>query len=222
MFFALEPEKFWIGDLNKRLINTYLAVRDFPQDVINQVNFSLKNHCKETYYLTRLWANENFDDDDMLAGWFIYLNKTCFNGLYRENQKGEFNVPIGSYKTLPTLDEDNLKKCSEALQRKGYCYSGPYTMIEPDQLDFVYLDPPYHKTFTNYTSSGFGEDSQRELAEWYKKYSSTAFLMQSNSDTPLIRELYKDFRIEEVEASRSMSSDSTRRGKETELLIRNY
>lgn len=221
LFFALKPKEAFLYDINFYLVITFSAVRDNVDEVIKNLKVHAAKHDKE-YYLkarTRLMREK---DPAKLAALFIYINKTCFNGLYRVNKAGGFNVPMGDYKNPPILDESNLYACSDAL--KGAAISQQSFMhakIYKD--DFYYLDPPYHETYEGYASGGFGDDEHTKLAEFCRKIDkSGGYFMLSNSDTPFVRNLYRGYTIENVDASRSVSCKSHQRGKETELIIRNY
>ena len=156
-----------------------------------------------------------------LAARFIYLNKTCFNGLYRVNKSGRFNVPIGSNKNPVICDEDNLLAVAERL-KDVTLQTRLFDQIKPKEGDLVYCDPPYDGTFTKYTSNGFDTDSQIALRNACLKWINTGVhVIVSNSDTPLIRNLYErgEFQFVEVQTPRTINSDGKGRGKITELLI---
>lgn len=161
-------------------------------------------------------------DPTKIGSLLIYLNKTCYNGLYRVNKKGEFNVPIGSYVSPTILDEENLRATSKALQGaeiKQHVFW--QTKITPK--NFYYLDPPYHKTFDGYDSSRFGDQDHEHLAAFCHALDKAGcFFMVSNSDNSFVRGLYQGYYIEQVQASRYVSCKGEQRGKETELIIRNY
>jgi len=168
------------------------------------------------------------------AAKFITLNKTCFNGLYRVNMNGKFNVPIGRYKNPIICDSINLRNVSAALRyTKAHLNTDDYRNIlhaNAQEGDFVYLDPPYKPTndtanFTGYTNTGFSDRDQEELAKTFSKLDTRGCkLLLSNSDTPLVRDLYKDFSktTNSVSALRSINSKATNRAGHTELLICNY
>lgn len=221
LFFSIQPKEAYISDANFHLILTYKAVRDDVAGVIRNLKIHERNHSKE-YYLksrTRMFKEK---DTTKLAALLIYINKTCFNGLYRVNSKGAFNVPMGDYKNPQILDEANLKNCSIILQDAVIEHHG----FEHEKItkgDFYYLDPPYHETYEGYASAGFGDKEHQALAEFCRKIDQKGGLfMLSNSDTPFVRELYKGYTIEIVSASRMVSCKAHQRGKENELIIRNY
>ena len=218
--------KAFLGDLNAELINCYAAVRDDVDTVIRH----LKKHRNESeyFYLLRSLNVEKLDDAQRAAR-IIYLNKTCFNGLYRVNRSGQFNVPFGSYKNPRTCDEDNLHAASAAFQHaKLHC--GPFKELlkQARRGDFVYLDPPYQPlsataNFTSYTSRCFGSRDQEELAQAFAELTKRGcHVMLSNSDNELIHELYGDYNIKTVYATRAINCKGDRRGRISELLVMNY
>ena len=156
---------------------------------------------------------------------FIYLNKTCFNGLYRENKSGGFNVPIGKYSTCKVFDREVIAECAEALQNADLT-CGDFLQRQAKSFvkdDFYYLDPPYYKSYSGYSASLFGEYEHFKLYRKCKELDEAGCkFMLSNSDEPMIRDLYRDFNIETVEAKRSISCKGSGRQRKQELIIRNY
>jgi DNA adenine methylase len=221
LFYAVNPERAYLSDVNFTLILTYTAVRDNLDGVIAELKVLRAAHDKEAYLAARLKvAKEN--DPAKLAALFIYLNKTCYNGLYRVNKSGAFNVPMGSYTDPAILDEENLRAASRELGT-AEIKQHSFEHLPIRARNFYYLDPPYHKTFSSYDGSGFGDTDHEKLAAFCAKlHAAGCFFMLSNSDTPFIRGLYKDFQIEVVKAGRTVSCKGNQRGKENELLIRNY
>jgi DNA adenine methylase len=221
LFFAVQPTKAYLSDINFNLMLTYQAVRDDVDRLISILKFYEKNHSKEFFQRAReRLCSEN--DTTKIATLIIYLNKTCFNGLYRVNKDGKFNVPIGSYTDPALFDEQILRNDSKVLQGVTL-KQHPFFQAPVAQNDFYYLDPPYHKTYDGYSGSGFGDDEHKRLAEFCRELDKAkAFFMLSNSDTPLVRSLYSTFHIDQVAASRSVSCKGDQRGKENELVIRNY
>jgi len=196
-------------------------VRDDVDTLIDLLKGYQKRHNKTNY----LKAREQLSletDVTKIAALFVYLNKTCFNGLYRVNREGRFNVPMGSYDDPNLFDDTTLRNASKALQ--GVTVKQHSFLQCPFETnDFVYLDPPYHKLYSQYDSGGFAEDEHRHLAAFCGKlHKAGVKFMLSNSDTALVRTLYTAFQIEEVSASRSVSCKAHQRGKEAELVIRNY
>lgn len=221
LYFALQPKNAHLSDVNFHLVLTFKAVRDDVEGVIRQLKIHARLHNKEYYgkARTKLFKEK---DGTKLAALFIYLNKTCFNGLYRVNSGGGFNVPMGDYKNPAILDEANLRSVSILLQSADIEQHG-FAQTEIHKDDFYYLDPPYHETYEGYSSAGFGDKEHTALAEFCHKINEKGgYFMLSNSDTPFVRELYKGYTIEVVSASRFISCKANQRGKENELLIRNY
>jgi DNA adenine methylase len=226
VFFCLNPRISFLADVNTELINTYTVVRDSVEELIA----SLKNHVneKEYYYFVRGQFPNQLSNIER-ASRFIYLNKTCYNGLYRVNKAGIFNVPFGKYKNPKIADESSLRAANYCLQSvRLTATSFEEATKEAAEGDFVYLDPPYHplnetSKFTNYAENGFTTIDQRKLLKHYRELDSRGcLLMLSNSDTPLIRDLYSDFDIREVNAKRMINCQSNKRGEIKELVIRNY
>ena len=156
-------------------------------------------------------------------------NKTCFNGLHRVNRKGEFNVPVGSYKNPRILNESALRAASAALEAAHLeCTSFESLLQNAKPGDFVYFDPPYEPvsqtaSFTSYARDGFCQEDQTRLRDVYKElHRRGCKLMLSNSDVPFIRKLYKDFRIDTVAAPRAINCNAKKRGKVSEVVVRNY
>lgn len=234
VFFALANRKRFkravLNDLNAELIETYRVIQS--SNVVDLVALlKTYQHSREFYnHLRRLPATD-LGSPIVRAARFIYLNRTGFNGLYRVNKKGEFNVPFGRY-TNPTIcDEQGLMRAHEALQ-SAVLTSLDFTFIlnrydhfEAREGDFVYFDPPYlpvSKTanFVSYTAGGFGISDHRRLAETLATLQSkNVRALLSNSDVPAIREIFKDFTTEEVSAPRAINSKGDRRGRIGELLI---
>jgi DNA adenine methylase len=224
LFFALIPDKAVISDINLDLIITYKAVKDEAKTLIELLAKHKANHSQAYYYALR--ANANSDNPIEIAARFIYLNKTCYNGLYRVNGKGEFNVPMGTYINPNILDEDNILACSKALQNTEIIYQD-FSKISPEPKDFVYIDPPYqpinHTSFTKYTKLDFTEADQIKLYEKCRELDKKGtYFMLSNSDSDFIKNLYKSFSIDIVNAPRSINCKSGSRQGVNEVLIRNY
>lgn len=230
LFFELQPEKGYISDLNEELINLYCVVRDNVDELI----VDLKRHkISKEYFLKirnidRTYQYKTLSNVEK-ASRFIYLNRTCFNGLYRVNSLGQFNVPFGSYKNPRIIDADNLINCSELLKNTIInCadFSTILNYIHED--DFVYFDPPYvplneTSNFTSYTNNGFDLNMQYKLKAVCDELNSRGVkFMLSNSDTEFVNELYADYYIKKVYASRQINANANGRGKITEVLVRNY
>jgi DNA adenine methylase len=215
-----------LSDANPRLVDTYTALRDDVEAVIAALE-PLRND-RDLFYEVRARRHEDLSSAEAAAR-VIFLNKTCFNGLYRENRRGEFNVPFGRYTNPRICDPENLRAVSRALQGvsiERHDFDDALATVRAG--DFVYLDPPYHPlsrtaSFTDYHGAGFGESEQRRLAESFAGLAGRGVsVVASNSDTPLIRELYAGFEIEVVMAKRAINSKADARGKVHELIIRNF
>jgi DNA adenine methylase len=222
------PKKIILSDINEELINAYLVVRDKPEDLIKALKIHKEKHDKDYYYNVRALDLDKLTPIERAAR-FIYLNKTCFNGLYRVNSKGKFNVPIGSYKNPGILKEDIIKEANKLLQGVTLeVLSFEKVLGFASKDSFIYLDPPYYplnmtSKFTSYTKEVFLEDEQRKLAEVFKKLDRMGCkVMLSNSDHPFIRDLYKGFRQEIVTAKRMINCDATKRGPINEHVVLNY
>ncbi len=222
----------WLSDYNPRLIETYEGVRDHVDDVIALLKRHKARHSEEHFYKVRALGEGPGKTGKTLtqrAARIIYLNKTCYNGLYRENSQGEFNSPFGRYKNPQICDEENLHAVSKALKKAKIETRHFETVVERAKPgDLVYFDPPYHPvsktaSFTSYDRGGFGEDSQRLLARVYGLlHEKGVKVLLSNSMTDLVLELYGAYSIGEVSATRSVNSRADRRGKVSEALVRNF
>lgn len=230
LFFELQPDNAYISDMNEELINLYQVVRDNVNELITdlQKHDISKEYFMEIRNIDRTADYENWSDIQK-ASRFIYLNRTCFNGMYRVNSKGEFNVPFGHYKNPRIVDENNLINCSNLLQKteiKHADFSEILTKVQKG--DFVYFDPPYvplseTSSFTSYTKDGFDIDMQFKLRDVCDELDSLGVkFMLSNSDTKLVNELYENYNIKKVFASRQINANADGRGKITEVLVRNY
>ena len=221
LFFAVNPKEAILSDINFDLILTYIAVRDNLEQLAKLLKQHEKKHSSHYFSEARKrLATET--DIVQIAALFIYLNKTCFNGVYRVNKSGMFNVPMGNYKSI-TLYDDEVMKLDSAALKNAVIEQKPFTQIEIQKNDFFYFDPPYHKTYDGYNGDGFTDEQHSKLAEMcHRINSANAYFMLSNSDTPFIRKLYSDFNIESVSATRSVSCKASQRGKENELIVTNY
>jgi DNA adenine methylase len=225
-------ERYHLAENNNELINCYRVVRDQIDDLIFWLRVHQSHHCRSYYYTVRNWDHEPDWLDaprPMRAARMIYLNKTCYNGLWRVNSKGHFNVPAGRYRNPTILDEDRLRAASQALQGVELEVMDFERVIRlAGRGDFVYLDPPYFPlsetaNFTSYSQDAFGEYEHRKLALVFAELDRKGCrVMLSNSDTPLVRELYRDFRVETMIARRAINSARARRGPITEVVVVNY
>ena len=226
LFFDLQPERAVLSDINPQLINCYLAIKKDPcavMKILDQFSFG-----REAYYEIRATDEETLDPFEKAAR-MIYLNKTCFNGLWRVNRKGLFNVPIGSYKNPKLYNRDNLLAIHRRLANTEICYTDFSTITDRVHTgDLVYFDPPYvpisaTSNFTAYAKSPFGLEEQTRLRDICIKLSEMGvFVLLSNSKSPIVQELYEGFNLEVVYASRSISGKGSARGKVAEFLVTNY
>jgi DNA adenine methylase len=225
LFFATRPKRAVLADVNERLVRAYKGVRDDVEAVIGL----LKKWPHDPVFFEKTRARPVDEGTDVeVAAWFVYLNKTGFNGLYRVNKKNRFNVPFGRYENPKICDPRTLRACSEALANTDLRV-GDFEAIASaaKRGDFVYFDPPYAplsatSSFTSYTSNGFGIDEQtrlRDLARDLKRCGVHVLL--SNSSAPAVRKLYsRGFEVFEVSATRMVNSKAGGRGAITELVIK--
>jgi DNA adenine methylase len=226
----LKDKKIYLSDINSELVNTYNVVKNNPLELIENLQRYKAQHSKEFYYKIRAKdREESFKTLTSIqrATRFIYLNKTCFNGLYRVNKKGQYNTPIGSYKNPNIVDKDTILSASKALQNATISNQTFDKVLDNVKSgDFIYLDPPYYPltttaNFTSYDSNCFLEDEQIKLFEIFKELDKKGcFVAHSNSDTKFIKELYKEYDINIVYANRFINSKSSGRGKISEVLVR--
>jgi DNA adenine methylase len=228
VFFHQRYPQATLSDQNEKLIAVYRTVQ---QDVAGVIQ-ALRPHRNEREYFYRIRAQKPEELTAVQqASRLIYLNKTCYNGLYRENQRGEFNVPFGRYKKPKICDEKRLHQAAEALQGvelKGVDFAAAVATAVSG--DFVYFDPPYvplsqTSNFTSYNKYGFGYADQVRLAETVHRLTAEGVkVMLSNSSAPLVYELYgcTDYRLIDIQARRNINSKATQRGPVKELLIINY
>jgi len=217
-----------LSDSNGRLIRAYRGIRDQIEVTIADLTLHAKAHSKEHFYKMRAALRDEAFPPYVMAAWLIYMNKTCFNGLYRVNQNGEFNVSFGDYKDPKILDEENLRACSRALQEVEI-RSGDFAVeTGVDVGDLVYFDSPYvpvSKTanFSGYTADGFTKEDQERLAERARRLKEMgAHVILTNSDAPLVRELYPEpfWKVDRIEVrGDALNTDGAKRGKVGELVI---
>lgn len=229
LFFHLKPKKAILIDFNKDLMNVYRVIKQNVDELIDSLN-KHKNEKKYYYKMRNADREPGFGEwsDVEKASRMLYMNKVCFNGLYRVNRKGQFNVPFGKYKNPTICDEDNFHAVHKILQNvilvqdsfekcKDYAKEG----------DFVYFDPPYvplseTASFTSYTRLKFDKSAQMKLHEVFVELDNRGCkLMLSNSHHKFILDLYKDFKIETLMATRAINCDAKKRGKIKEVLILN-
>jgi DNA adenine methylase len=226
LYFELLPEKASLSDTNRELINCYLTIRDHAEALIK----ALKPHIyeKDYYYEVRAVDPKTLDPIGRAAR-TIYLNKAGFNGLYRVNSKGLFNVPFGRYKNPTLCDEPNLRSCASALKKATIeCRPFEQVLEKTAPGDFVYFDPPYVPVsetadFTSYQKSGFNEGDQIRLRQVFDALKDRGVhAMLSNSDVPFIHTQYKHHSIRVIQANRLVNSNPRRRGPVGEVIVTNY
>lgn len=256
MFFFLKSKyiikQSFLFDINRELVIGYKVIQNNPKELINKLRLiedmylkKTKEKRKKLYYEIRdIYNNQmlNFDYNNYGNEWIeraaflIFLNKTCFNGLFRQNKKGEFNVPHGSYKNPTICDEKNIFEVNKALKdTEIFCddFTKSEDYIEKDSL--VYFDPPYRpinatSNFTSYTKEGFNDEDQIRLACFFERMDKRgAFLMLSNSDPKnknpkddFFEKRYSKYKIERIQAKRYINCDASKRGEINELIITNY
>jgi len=232
LLFHLLPRRGTVSDINPELINFYTVLKTRPEELLARLEELPVD--SESYYRIRSWDRE--------AGWesrspvcraarLLYLNRTCYNGLFRVNRRGEFNVPYGRYRNPRVVQPERLREAAAFLAEaeiRLVCQDFELTMEEAREGDFVYLDPPYDpvnttSSFTGYTSGGFGRQEQVRLRDACRRLDrrGVRFLL-SNSATPFILDLYREFLCDTVQASRNINSRGEGRGPIPELLARNY
>jgi DNA adenine methylase len=229
LFFRLSPSSAVLSDSNGELITFYKAVRDEVDAVIRCLGRHRTLHSEAYYYTMReRWNAKGQDEPAQRAAAFLYLNKTCYNGLWRVNSKGAFNVPAGRYEHPSILDPEALRAASRTLSRAVLLHR-PFerAVKDAEQGDFVYLDPPYHPIsetayFTSYTAGGFDQSDQERLADTFRELDERGCaVMLSNSDTPFIRKLYARYQIDRVYCARAINSDGASRGAVAEVIVTN-
>lgn len=236
VFFSKQPKKAVINDYNIQLILTYKVIRDNVNDLIEALKIHKEKNTEDYFYEIRKKDREldsfNSLSDVEKAARLIFLNKTCYNGLYRVNSQGLFNAPYGKYKNPAICDEPVLKAIHKYLtDNEVEILSGDFAdaVQTADKKSFVYFDPPYHSAdntnFTGYQADRFGEEEQVRLRNVYADLTERGVrCLLSNSDTSFIRELYSDNRYEiiSVTAKRTINSNSSGRGNVNEVLIKNW
>ncbi|MFT5884119.1 MAG: DNA adenine methylase [Arcticibacterium sp.] len=232
VLFDLQPKKAVINDYNTELVNVYECIKDKPNELIKE----LKKHKNESDYfydLRLLDRKEGFHKLSNIkkASRVIYLNKTCYNGLYRVNSSGEFNSPFGRYKKPNIVNEATILAVSDYLNSSDVSiFRGDFeeAVKSAKKGDFVYFDPPYDPvsksaSFTGYVKGGFDKEEQIRLRDLCNElHTKGVKFMLSNSDTPFIEDLYKAYEVVHVKANRFINSNAQKRGAINELIIRNY
>ena len=242
-----DVQEAYAFDINIDLINSYNVIKNDVEDLITNLKqmeteyLQLEQEERKNYFYNKRDEYNNYTLEEnehsiQRAAQFIYLNRTCFNGLYRVNKAGKFNVPMGSHKNPTICDEENLRNLSKLIQNVQFQY-GDYkrSMEYVTENTFVYFDPPYRPLnvtsgFTSYTKEDFNDDNQRELAEFYRELNEqNVKLMLSNSNPKntnkednFFDNIYQGFNIDEIYASRMINANSKGRGKISEILVTNY
>ncbi len=237
LFFHLEPKRAFLNDANRSLMNAYEMLAEHHDDVMGIVLEMLYSFSSEQYYAARGRYNElrrHLDSNEPngnlieLAALFIYLNRTNFNGLWRENQSGDYNTPIGKFNTSPTINVSNVNNVAGLLQHSIVSSTDfEVTTREASSGDFVYFDPPYDKknfkTFDKFVAGGFSTADQQRLAFVFHELADKGVqVIMSNSDTPLIRKLYGDMFIHMTHERRSINSDPEKRNGVETLIITSF
>jgi DNA adenine methylase (dam) len=237
LLFELQPKQAIVNDSNRELINCYRVIKDNVEELIEVLKVHKAKNSKEHFNYLR--ERDRFKKDYLKlseaekAARIIYLNKTCYNGLFRVNSKGQFNVPFGSYKNPNILDEAVLRGVNDYLNQKSVTFLNrdfAEAVKDAKKGDFVYFDPPYDPvsntaSFTGYDINGFNQNEQRRLKQVVDELTKKGcYVMLSNSSTSFILDLYQDYqdKIKWVTATRNINSNSLRRGKVDEVLILNY
>ena len=233
VLFELQPKCAIVNDSNEELMNVYEMIKDKPGELINLLKVHEEKNSEEYYYKIRSMdrAIEYVSLTKLQrAARIIYLNKTCYNGLFRVNSAGEFNSPYGRYKNPNIVNEPTIRALSKYFQaNKIEFFNEDYLFILENikKNTFVYIDPPYmpissSSSFTGYTKNGFSYEQQKELRDACDKLRDKGIrFVESNSDCREIRELYKEYDIKSVQAKRYVNSDAEKRGEISEVLICN-
>ncbi|MDY0143900.1 MAG: DNA adenine methylase, partial [Bacteroidales bacterium] len=223
MFFDLKPKKAILSDMNAELVITYNVIKNDVENLIKKLNHHKSKNNKEYFLKIRAKDVNKLTSLDVAAR-FIYLNRTCFNGLFRVNSSGGFNVPYGKNKNPMICDEENLRKVSKSLRGIRIIHEDYKKVLDRAKKgDFVYFDPPYYpvnktSSFTSYTKEAFLEKEQMELSSTFLElHNRGCYVMLSNSNTPFIRELYRNLgdkiKIKKVYATRAINSVASKRGE---------
>ena len=233
VFFSIQKKNSYLSDINEELINTWQVVKEKPVELINFLK-TLK-YNKETFLEIRAWDRIDWwlsNYSEIQRAWrFIYLNRTCFNGLYRVNSKWQFNVPFGKYKNPDFIQKENILNVSKLLkktQAQIKFQSFEKVLENTKKWDFIYFDPPYDvltesANFTSYDKSWFGQDMQKKLRDVFIKLDKMwCKVMLSNHNTPFIREIYSWYKFDIVKARRNVNSKGNKRGTVEEIVVRNY
>ncbi len=233
VFFNLQKKQSFLSDVNKELINVYKIIKTNPKKLIEFLE--TLEYSKEKFLEIRAWDREdNWQEkySNVQRAWrFIYLNRTCFNGLYRVNSKWQFNVPFGKYKNPDFIQKENILNVSKLLnktQAQIKLASFEKVLENASPWDFIYFDPPYDvltdsANFTSYDKSWFWRDMQKKLRDIFVELDKMwCKVMLSNHNTPFIREIYSWYKFDIVKARRNVNSKGDKRGEVEEIVVRNY
>lgn len=233
VFFDLLPLNASINDINSELTTTYVTIRDDVGSLISELNSGTYFYDKDIFLDIRSWKTESISELKRAAR-FIYLNRTAFNGMYRVNKNGQFNVPFGRYTNPQICDEVNLRKVAQILKNVSINNTSyKYVLNKAKKGDFVYFDPPYYPvsktaSFTSYSNDIFLKNEQEELRDAFLElHDRGCFVMLSNSDTPFVKGLFEPYKkegitINMVQAGRNINSKADKRGKVLEVLVSNF
>jgi len=226
LFFHMLPERAILADTNERLVRTYLGIRD---DVENVIDLLMSYPHDKDFFMRLRGIDIDSKTNTEVAAWFIYLNRTGFNGLYRVNRSNVYNVPFGDYDNPMICDAENLRRCAIALRHTEILHTSFETVLDrTNPGDFVYFDPPYvplsaSSSFTSYTKNGFGMREQEKLRDVARELKAKGVrVLLSNSSAPEVYSLYGSdaFELAAVGATRAINCKATGRGKVQELIIR--
>lgn len=226
VFFACTPARAVINDFNPQLMNLYIQARDNLEELKTEMLKLSANHSEENYYSVRNDFNNCLMNNELSvksAAKLVYLNKAGFNGLYRLNSKGLYNVPSAKRKKVNLFEDENINSVSKMLKNVKIL-TGDFEKVCKDakERDFVFFDSPYYNTFDTYQAGGFSEDDHKRLARLFKNLTKKGVkCMLTNSNEEFIKDLYKDYNIEIVDVKRMINSDATKRSGQ-EIIITNY
>ncbi|MFA8440039.1 DNA adenine methylase [Bacillaceae bacterium YX66] len=232
VLFDLQPQKAVINDINFELVNTYNVIQKHVEELIEALR-KHKNEKDYFYAIRDLDRSDEFKNLSMIerSARMIYLNKTCFNGLFRVNSQGQFNVPFGKYKNPKIVNEDVLRAVNHYLKANEITILNvdfETAVADAKEGDFIYFDPPYDplsetSSFTGYSLDGFNREDQLRLRDLFVElHERGCYVLLSNSATDFIKDIYADFHIDVVSANRNINSVASKRGKIDEVLVRNY
>lgn len=226
LFFAAAPVRAVIADINDDLVNVYNVVRDNPEELIEALSGYVND--KDFYYKVRAQDQNTLSPLERAAR-LIYLNRTCFNGLYRVNKNGQFNVPFANYKNPNIVQSEKIMVASNTLHNTQVFHASfEKVLVNAKKGDFIYLDPPYYpkdvySDFKRYNKEQFYQNDHERLADLYNELSDRGcYVMLSNSDTLFTRALYSQWRVDTVYAKRMINRDASKRGEVTEIIVTNY